>query len=325
MSRIIPALFLLLYSSFIIVSCTSHEVKRNNQKLDAISNKREEGYKDNSTLTLLAGNVKKTTTYIYSSEVSDTNSIICAAKEVYCYDSIGNCIERLIYTDGKFDSRDVYKYDAKGHKIADYSYAEDGTLQLIMYKKFDPKGNLIEDGQRHASGAIVFNNNYEYDEWGFITKSTTTKVGDSDITYENSYDDEGILTEQVMILPDNKKGKSIYKFDSAGNVIALTRLMEDNTVFYSNLKKYNKKGFIIDEITQTKEEPARETLNTFDQYGNITQQSEQSHGVSHRIKYNVQYTYDSKGNWTKAISTQYPEQNKSTMLRYVEYYTKAGE
>lgn len=299
--------------------CTRNNAIPNIKKIAAIKQKKENSYKNNRAVYLLQGNVAMLTTCYYNSEVTDTIGTTFDTKEIFFFDSTGNCTERIIYTDRGFASRDVFKYDEKNRRTGSYSYAEDGSLQFIIYQKFDSQGNLVEDGQRQADGSTLFNTTREYDEQGAVTREVSSKADAVNLTYKNYYDEEGILKEQVVTTADGKQGKTIYRFDSLGNILEQTSLL-GGKVFSSSKKRYNSKGFIISEIQESEGKPAEEVANKVDRLGNITKRYMQPPNENYQLRYAFQYTYDAHGNWTRAVSTQFPGQSKATIIRYLKYY-----
>jgi hypothetical protein len=89
------------------------------------------------------------------------------------------------------------KYDYKGNKIEENSYNSDGSLDSKWTYKYDDKGNQIELNSYNSDGSLSIKWTYKYDDKG-------NKIE------ENSYNSDGSLIS---------KWTFIYEFDKQGNWI----------------------------------------------------------------------------------------------------------
>jgi len=89
--------------------------------------------------------------YLMSDE---SNSEGYVGKILFKYDSLGNKVEEVYYSNGEYGEKIIYKYNEEGKLISEKHYNEDGRLSAMSsqsYYKYDKAGNEIE----HA--------NYSYD------------------------------------------------------------------------------------------------------------------------------------------------------------------
>lgn len=314
MSCFIRKLPLYLTAGVLLASCTQPVVP-NEAKIAAIKEQKTISYRDNLSTQNLRGKIKSITTYLYKGTVKDTSDAAFVSRETDYFDSItGNFNERIIYSTDRFESRETFRYDAKNRKIATLSYTEIGGYQFTIYKQFDEKGNLEEEGQRQADASLLFNTTYKYDDQGNVTQIQSSKAGEENSSYKNIYDREGVLAKQLVTFEKKGEGKITFKYDTAGHVIEYKRLLKGDKLISGITTEYNGQGLPISILEENHDKPSVRTTSQYDQYGNITLQTIQRDASPSKM-IAVRYTYDAQGNWIQAVAS-----TDHTKLRFITYY-----
>jgi hypothetical protein len=257
----------------------------------------------------LSGRVKSISNFIYQEEVNDTTSPY-QMKEVYSFDTSGNTIERISYNSDRFDSRNVYKYNKDHKNIAVLTYGEDSALILTAYKVFDSTGNLTEEGQR---GNITHKTTYTFDEHNNVITSDR----DGEITrFDNTYDNEGIVTERKMTFNDGKEGKEKLKYDSLGNTLEGAKYFMNGKLFYKVEFSYNHLHLPTTRKTTDKDNNVLIVKYAYDVHGNLIEHYENQRA---RV-FSISYEYDGTGNWIKSIRRDAVGQVQEVAIRGIMYY-----
>ena len=137
--------------------------------------------------------------------------------ETYKYDENTNQIEKKCYkSDGSFMRKISIKYDDKGNKIEEVYEAKGDTSNDIY--KYDDKGNNIESGFL-SNGTFILEFAYTYDEIGKIKeKKCYNNDGILFIVENYKYDINSMIIEKIVVEND-EKAITTYKYDFYGNLI----------------------------------------------------------------------------------------------------------
>jgi len=150
------------------------------------------------------GKVKSVTQVTYDSDV-DNSKLEEFERRIIKYDSDGNMIESVKYTDrGIFNQEHTYKYDPDGNKIDEIQYSRG---KLMKTCKYDSDGNRIEERR-------------SYDSEGNSRRKDTYK-----------YDSDG---NRIEVISETRRGtvyiSSSFKYDYDGNEIEESHYDSDGTL-----------------------------------------------------------------------------------------------
>jgi antitoxin component YwqK of YwqJK toxin-antitoxin module len=209
-----------------------------------------------------------------------------------------------------------------GYKIHINHDVEEKVLTEKDIYNFNIIGNLTDEHY------ISFNNDsihsykisYEYD-------SCTNLISRS-LCYENDklkakeiykYDNKDCLIEKIAY-DDNDKllGNTIFKYDDNKNQIELVTL-EDSKLSYKNLRRYDAKGNIIEEIVYNPGLRSK-TISKYDNKGNLIEQTQCDQHDFLTAKSSCKYDYN--GNLIESILSDVRGVSKHTYKYNIKGYLK---
>lgn len=148
------------------------------------------------------------------------------ARLVHAYDAKGNIIKTTEYNpDGSIFGKTVYTYRTKRNKTVVTSHNYDTLAELTgkEVSTFDAKGNKISDVSYYDDGSIRHKETYTYDAKGNIAEmGYYDPHGPDTATVIYTCNDRGNVTEEVWYNANGSfRGKTVYtyEYDSAGNWI----------------------------------------------------------------------------------------------------------
>lgn len=164
---------------------------------------------------------------------------------VYSYDANRRTQERTLSFDGEFGSRTIFEYNAAGkiiktttidameitEGVCTYEYDDNGRLIATTlddmtdfdndeetFRTYDSQGKLIE--YNYASSVDAYDEMYEYNTKGQLTKTTYYWEGRMSHVIYCYYNAQGQMTEKVYYNESNQPTqKIVYQYDSKGNVV----------------------------------------------------------------------------------------------------------
>lgn len=208
-------------------------------------------------------------------------------QDLVSYDAQGNEVERTIYDDyGFLRGRQVSKRDRNGHLLERIMSDTDGAVmerQVYVYSD----GKLTETIHHDAKGAVELREVNRYDENGRLSEVAYYEGQKKVAKTVYRYDEAGQGSEAVFYMADGSKAiapigpclgahRMTYSYDSKGRSHKVVAYEPDGTMQKSWLYAYNDKGLMSE-------------VKLEDEYSHTTQVHT--------------YEYDSRGNWTKRIST----------------------
>jgi hypothetical protein len=101
---------------------------------------------------------------------------------------------------GFHDSDFQKKYDEKGNQIEETYYGSSGSLNWRLTYKYDEKGNQIEKNSYESDGSLDWRVTFKYDEKGNqIEKNSYESDGslDTQWTYKYEFDEQGNWIKRV--------------------------------------------------------------------------------------------------------------------------------
>jgi hypothetical protein len=202
-------------------------------------------------------------------------------------------VSQLLIFDGKheLESKYTYEYDVK-----DY---------LVTETKFDNKGKMLYQDKYF----YTFPSNNSYEKQFFDTNG---KLNPEKLTY--TYNNDTLLSEERNLASDGANTwYYMYLYDNAQHVIK-------QTIYSSKAKKGEDPKVMGYEVSNI-------ITFEYDANGNMTKMNQESiydwDRKSSFLEEKHEYTYDSKGNWIRKISsgtTLMLEDTPKIVERQIEYY-----
>jgi antitoxin component YwqK of YwqJK toxin-antitoxin module len=216
------------------------------------------------------------------------------------------------------------KYDTKGNKIEENRYYSNGSLDDKYTYKYDDKGNLTEENRYKSNGSLDWKKTYKYDGKGNRTElNIYDSDGSLDREYTYKYDDKGNLIEENYYNSNGSLSwKYTYKYDGKGNNIEYN-VYEDGSLDSKKTYKYDDKGNCI-EMTEYNSDGSLKKKDTY----KVAVQDDEVKKNIHKLldgifSSNKTYKYDDKGNWIEEISYDEIYYDTDTPIiteRTIEYY-----
>lgn len=241
--------------------------------------------------------------------------------------------EEFRFSDGIRHSKSIYKYNEKG-LIETYSlYNIYGDLASKKLYKYDDHNNIIWEREVDGNGEIESTKNSEYKyEGGRMVYSKENEDGEYITINKWLYNANGIKIGSYYQWNEFVWDSS-YELDSNGNVVKITCKNEKGEVKYTTTFSYNENGDLIEKnqlFSSGKHETDIYDIEnktrtiTIENDNNI--QSKKVYVNNNLVEYfdgtntyEYKYTFDSIGNWIKAIE----EKNSIPTyikIRTIQYY-----
>ena len=255
---------------------------------------------------LLGGPVKSVTTAYYKPDQSDMTQLVH-----WEFDRSGNLLESRTITFSSSCAKQVYTYDANGHRLTSQSFStQEQPLPLVG-----------KDDCKFPAATEYATYSYEFDARGQMTSRSKTYYGQSSpaVREEFRYDFPGNLVEHQWLVGPRKdrQYRNRYAYDTfPGGRRAFRQANYDegqSPVDVRIVTTYDAKGKLR---TYTKVPPEvsgfdNDYDNQYDGSGNL----KSSASGESRTDYSG---HDSNGNWTKSLSYQgsAPSQTASRTIQY---------
>ena len=186
------------------------------------------------------------------------------ANTVYKYDTRGNKIEETTYAsdNSTIDSKSVFKYDASGNVIEEINYNSGGEQTEKKVNTYDVNGNLLVckksgnlfNGTRNQGQALV--SKYKYDTYGRPIQYSVG-IGDGELGSENyKYDAKGDVIETTAETFNGVNLKKTYKYTYDANGNWITKVSYSSSA-YMNMKAETKADEITERVIEYHKEPAQ--------------------------------------------------------------------
>jgi YD repeat-containing protein len=165
---------------------------------------------------------------------------------VYEYFPDDQLKEIIKYGSGnRVDERWVYTYDGNNQQINIYS--PDKNLTTIVKKKFDSKGNILEDARFDTRGNEQKRVNYQYDSNSRMIEMVELYAGRQIKKLQYQYNDLDLVTEILQYNNDGTKfTQSKYSYDSKGNLIEERWSEGDADEFSHKHSRFDKEGNLLE-------------------------------------------------------------------------------
>lgn len=231
------------------------------------------------------------------------------------------------FSDGIRHAKHVYNYNDKGLITTDLIYNVYGALASKRLYKYDDHNNIIWVREVDGDGEIYSTITTEYEYEG--NKMVYSKENDEYITINKwKYDTNGILIADYYQW-DDLVWDSSYEYDNEGKVIKKICKNGKGEIKYITTFKYSDKGDLIEKDEMFSNGKRQIIANDIDKkthtftvlQDDVLQKKEVY--VDNNIMeyydgtntYEYKYTFDSKGNWIKAI------EEKNSIPTYIKVRT----
>lgn len=176
--------------------------------------------------------------------------------------------------------REVYTYDAKGHRASATSYSAGRSISSITRYSTDLNGNITE--------AVA-----------------TAKDGSSLYTTSITYDDKGNRTRIISSRGDKIIANIVYAYDAEGNRIKEVHY-RDGAIDSEVHNSYDARGHLTEQLIYTADKVLKgKRIVSYDDRGNVSTETSYSKDGSVQRRATYAYEYDSVGNWIKTMTREW--------------------
>lgn len=234
----------------------------------------------------------------------------------YCYNEMGNLVEKIEKDSKDIKYRETYLYGKNG-VINEYHYYN-SLVPQNNYKRiydYDYLGNLIEIKKYDFDGNKISQQNYEYDQ-----KRNVIEEHDNGIRRTFKYDDKGNRIESLesIVGEETLLEKVTRKYDDRGYLIGIIGL--DMTGLHQRFFSYDDQGNTIEMKYSDRESGVKSTFK-YDEMRNLIEENFYRGLKLDKLveKVSYKYDYDNKGNWIMKIKF-FDGKPKYYIERVYEYY-----
>lgn len=252
--------------------------------------------------------------------------------QAVAYDAKGNKVEQVSYNeDGSVALRLVYTYDAGGRGTGYEEYAGGaGNARRHVYV-FDEKGRRSEYRIVQPDGAAGEKHVYKYDARGrLLEESLQGHKGELISRNVYAYDDEGRQVSQTRYNADGSLSSTTsISYDERGQPAERVRF-EGDTLTYRVRYVYDRKGRVIaqettgsvveSEMPHAEASPPGRTVSV---YKDGAEQPREMivHAPDGSVREKVLIEYDARGNWIRKTRLVQPGKSRRWESQRVEYRT----
>ena len=167
---------------------------------------------------------------------------------IYEYDEKGNLVSETTQTwDGEGDDykllENLSEKDDQGRYTKEVWGSGEEVLSYTL-NEYDQDGHVVFTQNRDGDGTVTYTARNEYDEKGYLTKSSTSTPY-AEYAYVNEYDENGRLALAKTYMNGNLTGTTDYRYDEAGNNILRHENMLSIGREFTEYTSYNDKGETI--------------------------------------------------------------------------------
>lgn len=165
-------------------------------------------------------------------------------KNEYKYDSRGNMVKIIYYTDDRLIETRKIEYNQNSRDILVYNGAGQMTKKIV--KKTDNKGNVTEEIQYNSSNQIRKRFVYKYDDRGNQTLEEKYYSGNLTLRVKSIYDSENNLMEVIHETPDQPRfTNNLYRYDVKGKLMEEKWYSASKNDYSSKKYTYNTSGNVV--------------------------------------------------------------------------------
>lgn len=215
------------------------------------------------------------------------------------YDARGNRIEQRDYDqNGQCIKKRSIKYNANNKIIEEvtsrYVYGETVTTKYVA--KYNDKGLLIEERDASLEGHVNYRVTYKYDEKGNQIEYCRY-LSDNSLEEKttNKYDDNGKVVLYTYSSEESSQ-KNTYQYDKNGHLAVECEYAPDNSLYKKKTFKYNDKGFVAEECIESNGEKTKYMYKRDD---NGKELERRTYKAETTLESKEVYQYDANGKMTE--------------------------
>lgn len=199
-------------------------------------------------------------------------------KQLVCLDSVvfdsrGNLQDKYRRNNGKYTWFSYY-FDVNGYSLGWNEYDKNNVLTARTAYLNDNNGNCIE--------RTAYIN-------GHMTKRESSRYENNRLVEEQSYDDNGSMTE-----------KRVLKYDNQGNNTETEFYGRDGEIYQKYIYKYDAKGNRVEwRFYDADEFLVALTTYYYDEHDNLIEESSFNYDEHLNWKHTYIYEYDEEDNWVR--------------------------
>ncbi len=199
---------------------------------------------------------------------------------------------------GELEYITEYTFNANGQIISSLDKDPAGNLTRKSFNIYNKDG-LIEECRAYSDKVnLDFRMLFSYDSQGKrISETTIHKNHNDNSTTFFEYNDDNTITRMIKDDKGKSMGKTIEKYDSAGNLISF--------------RDYDESGRIDHEEFYTYDIQNNELTVKMKHYS--------AEGIEYTCR-DYEYIYDHMDNWVKVIQHAGDDEYQSVCIREIEYY-----
>lgn len=221
----------------------------------------------------------------------------------------------------------TYTYDGQGFLIKTGTVETANGMQypsdtVIFSYELDSLGYPLVIKELDAAGTVLATDVYSYSDSGYsLEYSRQPGEYDSDVIYSvmSLYDNQGRMVSSSQYYGDQISERSEYTYEPATNTVIQYREMVGGGWSEKVVTRNNAQGQKLEVSTYDTQDVLISKLTvTYDQYGNVAQETWQDVPENRKSVTRYQYSYDKFGNPTlmTSVSDEYGEERTEYIYEY---------
>ena len=248
------------------------------------------------------------------------------------YDSEGREWEtRSLDTDGSIDNRTVREYDARGDAVKETAYGFEGKISSVEIRQYDTAHHVIRQEIRNMIPESVSTKIFRYNEKGQRLE-TFLDWEDGPAHYVYEYDEHGRLSSVETIsgpIPAHMgngygfcddcgvfPGKTTFRHDNRGLLTEERVIQPGNKLIRLSEYAYDARGHHVREWVYSTNPSGGHPSEIKLRVGDEDLLFDRTNGLR-----STSYTYDSRGNWIKAVVTRLSSDRDLNSNRIIDSVT----
>jgi hypothetical protein len=240
----------------------------------------------------------------------------------WIFEKNGDAKEELQYNyEYELEFKYIYKRNENRTKCEINTYNSDGDLDNKCVEEYDNSGKIIKESYFYPNDEVGGYKLYKYDNRNqLIEELSFNKDASFEKGQMNKYDERGLKTEEITFnskeaKEKNNGQKTIFKYNSHGNLIEETNLDSDGECLTVISYSYNSRAQISEReavnINRSNKFSSENTKNK-DLYERLLE-------IRGKKNKDIYTKYDNKGNWIEQL--KYKDSKPDfAIVRSIEYY-----
>ena len=236
-------------------------------------------------------------------------------RHVVTFDAHGRAIESKSFEpDGTLNYHTVYTFDARGDLIKETSYDDSGHPANTTVSVYDSGHHLLSAKFSGRNGGVFSADFFRYDQAGRVIERTIRSPAGTTL-YRFSYEQQGRV-QSVETIPQNPAppesanlygicgdcgpfpGRTITHYDDRGRILEIQVIQPPDKLIQLSRYAYDAQGHHTEDWTYYQNPSQDHPLAITLQLDGKNVSFDRSNGLP-----STTYTYDSHGNWIKAVVT----------------------